>query len=86
MWAKPQIVKGILELEREYGDIVCYSEIRWLLNSLLLLLKELKNFPVENGKPVTHFEDANWACDLAFRQTAVGTRITYTETYNGNAK
>jgi hypothetical protein len=44
-----------------------------LRNSLLLLSEEFKDFPTEKGKPVSHFQDANWVCDLAFRQTSVGT-------------
>lgn len=59
------------EIECEYGDVLYYSEVRWLsrgkvLQRFLNLIEEIKIFLIEKSQPVDYLEDSNWICDLAF--------------------
>ena len=59
------------EMESQYGDLLYYTELRWLSRGAMLrhfyeLREEVNHFMVEKGKPVLHFDDSQWVCDLAF--------------------
>ncbi|KAE9532362.1 hypothetical protein AGLY_009985 [Aphis glycines] len=58
-------------MEADSGDVVYFSEVRWLSRDKMLkrfydLRNEIKSFMESKGKPVIEFEDENWLMDLAF--------------------
>jgi hypothetical protein len=60
-----------LDLEAEYGDVIYYSEVRWLSKAKVLqrfydLLPEIKLFMDMKGRPVDEFDNEEWIADLAF--------------------
>ena len=66
-----QFRKLLDEMESQYGDLLYYTEVRWLSRGAMLrrfyeLREEVNHFMVEKGKPVLHFDDPQWVCDLAF--------------------
>jgi putative ubiquitin-RnfH superfamily antitoxin RatB of RatAB toxin-antitoxin module len=66
-----QFKEFLNEIECEYGDVLYYSEVRWLsrgkvLQRFLILIEEIKMFLKEKNQPVDYLEDSKWICDLAF--------------------
>ena len=59
------------ELDSEYGDLVYFSNARWLRRAATLkifwdLKSEIINFMKEKGQDVTFFDDNRFLTDLAF--------------------
>lgn len=59
------------EIEAQYGDVVFFTEVRWLsrgntLQRFVSLLDEIVIFLNEKGKVVPELENLDWLCDLAF--------------------
>lgn len=58
-------------MESEFGDLLYYTEVRWLSRGAMLerffaLRKEIAAFMQEKGKPVNELNDDEWIRDLAF--------------------
>ncbi|KAI6655775.1 General transcription factor II-I repeat domain-containing protein 2B-like isoform X1 [Oopsacas minuta] len=66
-----QFRKLLDEMDSQYGDLLYYTEVRWLSRGAMLrrfyeLKEEVFHFMEEKGKPVFHLNDPLWLCDLAF--------------------
>lgn len=66
-----QFKEFLNDIECEYGDVLYYSEVRWLsrgkvLQRFLNLIEEIKMFLNQKSQPVDYLEDSKWLCDLAF--------------------
>ena len=66
-----QFRKLLDEMDSQYGDLLYYTEERWLSGGAMLrrfyeLREEVFHFIEEKGKPVFHLNDPLWLCDLAF--------------------
>ncbi|XP_063814316.1 general transcription factor II-I repeat domain-containing protein 2-like [Pseudophryne corroboree] len=58
-------------MDAEYGDIIYFSEVRWLSRGKMLarfydLRNEIKSFMESKTKCVPELDDENWLTDLAF--------------------
>jgi len=59
------------ELNSEYGDIVYFTNVRWLSRGTCLkrfyeLREEIQNFMTAERMPVSHLNDEMWLLDLCF--------------------
>lgn len=59
------------DLESEYGDLIFYTEVRWLSRGKMLrrfyeMRKEIELFMEIKEKPIPELNDDEWICDLAF--------------------
>ncbi|XP_064081865.1 general transcription factor II-I repeat domain-containing protein 2A-like [Macrobrachium nipponense] len=59
------------EIEAEYGDLVFFTQVRWLsrgntLKRFISLLDEIEIFLNEKNKMVPELTNADWLCDLSF--------------------
>lgn len=59
------------EVESKYGDLLYFTEVRWLSRGNVLkrffeLKTEVKRFMEEINMPVLEFDDTKWLMDLAF--------------------
>ncbi|XP_072377810.1 general transcription factor II-I repeat domain-containing protein 2-like [Diabrotica undecimpunctata] len=59
------------DIESEYGDLLYYTEVRWLrrgltLERLLNLIEEIEIFLAEKQRDVPELKNPDWLCDLAF--------------------
>ena len=59
------------DLDSQFGDVVFYSEIRWLSRGKMLkrvfeLKDEILNFMQQKGQSIPEFQDNEWLCDFAF--------------------
>ena len=66
-----QLNANLDELDSEYGDLVYFSNVRWLsraatLKSFLDLKSEIQNFMKEKGQDVTFVDDKRFLTDQAF--------------------
>ena len=66
-----QFRKLLDEMDSQYGDLLYYTEVRWLSRGAMLrrfyeLREEVFHFMEEKGKPDFHLKDPLWLCDLAF--------------------
>ncbi|XP_064079452.1 general transcription factor II-I repeat domain-containing protein 2A-like [Macrobrachium nipponense] len=70
-FASPAIQAISDEIEAEYGDLVFFTQIRWLsrgntLKRFISLLDEIEIFLNEKNKIVPELTNADWLCDLSF--------------------
>ena len=66
-----QLNANLDELDSEYGDLVYFSNVRWLsraatLKGFLDLKSEIQNFMKEKGQDVTFVDDKRFLTDQAF--------------------
>jgi hypothetical protein len=66
-----QFQQYLEELNSHYGDVVYFSNVRWLsrgncLKRFLDLKKEIQNFMELQNKAVAQLSDENWLLDLCF--------------------
>ena len=65
-----QLQQYFQEVESEYGDVLHFSKIWWVLRGKCLErfwnLKEIKNSMKENGSNVPELHDNPWLLDLCF--------------------
>ncbi|XP_063820200.1 general transcription factor II-I repeat domain-containing protein 2-like [Pseudophryne corroboree] len=59
------------ECQADHGDVVYYSEVRWLSRGKVLkrvfdLRSEIEEFMQTKGKPIAEFNDPKWISDFAF--------------------
>ena len=59
------------EMDSQYGDLLYYTEVRWLSRGTMLrriyeLREEVFHFMEEKGKPVFNLKVPLWLCGLAF--------------------
>lgn len=59
------------DIESEYGDLLYYTEVRWLSRGLTLerflnLIEEIGIFLAEKQRDVPELKNPDWLCDLAF--------------------
>ena len=59
------------EVNASYGEIIYFTEIRWLSRGNVLkrffeLRNEIKKFMIEKGKPIAELTNYEWLFDLAF--------------------
>jgi hypothetical protein len=66
-----QFPELLIDIEADYGDVICHSQIRWLSRGKVLkriynLRKEVQLFMDMEGKPLPEFSDKHWISDFAF--------------------
>lgn len=66
-----QFQEFLKSMDTEYGDIIYFSEVRWLSRGKMLkrfydLQHEIKSFMLTKAKVLPELEDENWLADLAF--------------------
>ncbi|CAK1597490.1 unnamed protein product [Parnassius mnemosyne] len=59
------------DIESEYGDLLYYTEVRWLSRGLTLerflnLLEKIGIFLAKKQRDVPELKNTDWLCDLAF--------------------
>lgn len=72
------------EIEAEYGDVIYFTEVRWLswgaaLKHFFTLREEINIFMNEKEKNVPQLSDKKWILDLAFLMQIIRERKTITE-------
>lgn len=66
-----QFKQFLKETESEYGDLLFYTEVRWLscgatLERFLILIEEIEIFLTDKKKDVPELKNPECLCDLAF--------------------
>lgn len=66
-----QFKQFLEDIESEYGDLLFYTEVRWLSRGLTLqrflnLIEEIQLFLAEKKNDVPELDNPDWLCDLAF--------------------
>lgn len=66
-----QFKQFLEEIESEYGDLLFYTEVRWLSRGLTLerflnLIDEIEIFLTDKKKDVPEIKNPDWLCDLGF--------------------
>lgn len=66
-----QFQEFLKNMDSEYGDVIYFSEVRWLSRGNMLkrfyeLRSEVKSFMEAKGKGVPELQDEEWLADLAF--------------------
>lgn len=69
--AHRQFQQFLLEIEAEYGDVLYYTEVKWLskgtvLKRLFNLKTEIDIFMTEKRKTIPQLSDPKWILELAF--------------------
>ena len=84
--------KTLLEKsESPFGDVIYFSEIRWLsrgqtLKRFFSLRKEITEFLTEKNRDVSSLQDINWLCDLTFLVDVIGVMNELNLKLQGNSK
>lgn len=66
-----QFQEFLKNMDSEYGDVIYFSEVRWLSRGNMLkrfydLRNEVKSFMEAKGKGIPELQDEEWLTDLAF--------------------